>query len=140
VGSRERPVTTRDSGGGRRASFPRSRRLRKRGDFARPFQAPERLLSTPYWTLLATAGKGEARLGIAVPKKRIRKAVDRNRLKRIVRESFRRQHGLPPLDIVIVAKAAAVEAESGVLREALEQLWQGLRMAPLSERGSTAER
>lgn len=48
-------------------------------------------------------GMGHARLGIAIAKKIIPKATSRNRLKRIIRESFRlNQRTLPDLDIVIV--------------------------------------
>lgn len=107
--------------------FPKRRRLRKRREFERVLAGPALVLSNAYWRVLAAPGEGEARLGIAVSKRRIRKAVARNRLKRIVRECFRHQHGLPPLDIVVMARAAAGEAENRALWEALEALFEKLR-------------
>lgn len=44
-----------------------------------------------------------ARLGISVSKKFIRGAVSRNRLRRVIRESFRQQWRatLPPMDVIL---------------------------------------
>lgn len=48
------------------------------------------------------------RLGVVAPKKRVRRAVDRNRAKRIIREAFRTSKHLLPrgLDLIVVAKRA----------------------------------
>ena len=47
-------------------------------------------------------GMTEARLGLVVGKKLLKHAVDRNRLKRIVREQFRlRRPTLPAMDLVV---------------------------------------
>lgn len=47
-------------------------------------------------------GMTEARLGLVVGKKLLKHAVDRNRLKRIVREQFRlRRPALPAMDLVV---------------------------------------
>jgi len=47
-------------------------------------------------------GNTEARLGLVVSKKQLKRAVDRNRVKRVVREQFRlRLAGLPALDLVV---------------------------------------
>jgi ribonuclease P protein component len=52
-------------------------------------------------------------------------AVARNRLRRLVRESFRlAQHGLPAVDIVVAAKFPAREAPAAALRASLATLWQ----------------
>ena len=46
--------------------------------------------------------EGSARLGLVVGKKLLKKAVDRNRVKRIVRENFRlRRCQLPAYDLVV---------------------------------------
>jgi ribonuclease P protein component len=43
----------------------------------------------------------DARLGVVVAKKLLKKAVDRNRVKRIIREQFRcRRINLPPYDLI----------------------------------------
>ena len=50
-------------------------------------------------------GKKEARLGLAVPKRNISSAVGRNRLKRLIRESFRKQkEKLRGKDVVVFVK------------------------------------
>ncbi len=55
--------------------------------------------------LAGSGGKPWARLGIVVAKKNVRLAVARNRLKRIVRESFRQQQdSLQGLDVVVIIK------------------------------------
>jgi ribonuclease P protein component len=47
-------------------------------------------------------GNTEARLGLVVGKKQLKRAVDRNKVKRVVREQFRlRLAGLPPVDLVV---------------------------------------
>lgn len=47
-------------------------------------------------------GLNDARLGVVVGKKLLKKAVDRNRIKRIVREQFRRERpSLPACDLII---------------------------------------
>ena len=49
------------------------------------------------------------RLGLVVTK-RLGKAVRRNRVKRLLREFFRRHKGaLPPVDLIIMAKKGAAE-------------------------------
>lgn len=55
-----------------------------------------------------------ARLGLVVGKKHLKKAVDRNRFKRLVRESFRHhQEQLKGLDIIVLARGAAKQAIAG---------------------------
>ncbi len=64
-----------------------------------------------------------ARLGLAIAKKRAKRALDRNRIKRIARETFR--HNLAPLEgveIVVMNRDATATATSAVLRETLELL------------------
>ena len=66
-----------------------------------------------------------ARLGLAISKKQCKKASARNRLKRIIRESFRHgQGGLTGLDIVVMNKAAATDASSSTLADSLATHWQ----------------
>ncbi len=105
--------------------FPRSSRLLKAAEFRWVFQRPSK--SADRWfTLLARPGPlDHPRLGLAISKKHIKRAVDRNRIKRIVRESFRQhQDELPALDFVVMAKGGAQEQGSAVLFESLMRHWQ----------------
>ncbi|MEN1634569.1 ribonuclease P protein component, partial [Pseudomonas aeruginosa] len=64
-------------------------------------------------------------IGLTVAKKNVRRAHERNRIKRLTRESFRlRQHELPAMDFVVVAKKGVADLDNRALSEALEKLWR----------------
>ena len=66
-----------------------------------------------------------AKLGLVVAKKHLKKAVDRNRFKRLTRESFRcNQRQLLGLNLVVLARAGAREASNEVISELLEKAWR----------------
>jgi ribonuclease P protein component len=72
-------------------------------------------------------GLAHARLGVSVSRKTAARAVDRNRLRRQVRESFRySQHALAGLDVVVLANAPARLAEHRALQESLTRHWQNI--------------
>jgi len=62
--------------------------------------------------MAAANGLGHARLGLIVPKKIIATAVDRNRVKRLLREAFRlNQHMLGGIDVVARVRGRMQVAE-----------------------------
>jgi len=70
-----------------------------------------------------------ARLGLAISKKNTKRAVDRNRIKRIIRESFRLNlQILPPIDLVVMANPATKNADNQQIFHSLEQHWNKLRL------------
>ena len=65
-----------------------------------------------------------ARLGLAVAKKQLKKAVSRNRVKRLVRESFRRHlELLKGYDVVVVARSGAEMVKNQEMLAAIENHW-----------------
>ena len=65
-----------------------------------------------------------ARLGLSIAARTVGNAVHRNRLRRLIRESFRQQAQLPAVDIVIGARNAARTALPTDLRAALQRVWK----------------
>jgi ribonuclease P protein component len=58
-------------------------------------------------------------MGLAISRRAARLAVERNRLKRLARETFRCQTGLPSVDFVVMASPRAKHAASSELRASL---------------------
>ena len=108
--------------------FPRAARLLGSAQFQRVFAGATRVADRHFTILARPNGLGHPRLGLAVSRRTARRAVQRNRLRRLVRESFRRrQADLPAVDLVVIAKPTAVAAPARRLHQALETLWS--RMA-----------
>lgn len=65
-----------------------------------------------------------SRLGLIVAKRKLSSAVARNRLRRVIRESFRKQqHNLPKMDIIVIAKTSIVDADFCQLGKTLDLSW-----------------
>ncbi len=106
--------------------FPRARRLTRPAQFNRVFSRSHRS-SDQYFTVLANDNDGyEPRLGLAISKRAAKKAVERNRLKRLVRDVFRRRRALPALDFVVMAGTAAKGASNSQLRASLDRHFRRL--------------
>jgi ribonuclease P protein component len=108
-------------------SFPPQLRLKKPAEYKKVFAKPVKS-SDQYFTLLAIRNDYDhPRLGLAIAKKNIKKAVHRNVIKRTVRENFRKQQQrLGNIDIVVLARKEAIEAPLEILRKSLEKHWQKL--------------
>ena len=97
------------AGNGADERFGPERRLLLRREFDAVFKDPQlRLRRGPLWGAVRPNDSGMARLGLIVGKKVLRRAVDRNRAKRLIRESFRRQRRLPAVDIIVRLMAAHI--------------------------------
>ncbi|MBI3188949.1 MAG: ribonuclease P protein component [Gammaproteobacteria bacterium] len=110
------------------ARFPKRARLLKPAEFSRVFKDPIRS-SDRLFTILAvsSAESDNARLGLAISKKHAKRAIDRNRIKRIVRESFRHQQPLlPAIDFVVMARDDTTRASNQELFASLTQHWKRL--------------
>ena len=100
-----------------KVSFPPTARVRSGAEYAAVFEKARRT-SDPVLSLHWLAGESPARLGLAVSRKVDPHAVGRNRIKRVLRDQFRKLRAqLPPGDYVIVARVAARNTANPQLRE-----------------------
>ncbi len=107
--------------------FPRTVRLTDSVQYRQVFSLNFRV-TDKFWMILVHGREAEkelgARLGLAFAKKRISRAVDRNRLKRLVRESFRlRRNDLGNIDLVVMANTRCKDSNNEVLAESLDRMW-----------------
>jgi ribonuclease P protein component len=110
------------------AGFSPGRRLHTAAEFGRVFAEPARS-SDRYFTVLGRpSGRAAARLGLTISRRVAKRAVDRNKLKRLARESFRHQ-ALPPWDFVVLARSGADRADRRALRESLDRHFANLTKA-----------
>jgi ribonuclease P protein component len=114
-----------------RQRFGRAMRLSRARDVQRVFQSGLKI-SNAYLTIRARRRVARTpRLALAVARKHVASAVMRNRIKRIVRESFRRNAGiLGGLDVVVVSRPGISGADKVTLRKALDAEWVRLRDEP----------
>jgi len=108
-----------------RLTLPARLRLRHKRDFDAAY-ARGRRIGDGFFAVTAMRNEvGAPRLGLAVAVKVAGGAVARNRLRRIVRESFRlHQRELPAADLVVSARPQARTASAQVLRASLAALWK----------------
>ena len=87
-------------------SFDKSRRLLNAADFKPVFDSVDYKVSSKAFLCLSRKNTHQQpRLGLVMAKKNVRLAVQRNRIKRSIRESFRQhQHTLPAVDIIVLAR------------------------------------
>lgn len=109
-------------------SFGRKLRLLTASDYKAVFGKAELKVSCPQLLILAIkSGYEDPRLGLVIAKKHIRLAVERNRLKRLLRESFRKhQQLLIEMDIVILARSGSDRLDNENFVTLVEKLWQDL--------------
>jgi ribonuclease P protein component len=86
-------------------TFTKQNRVRSRADFSAVFERGIKHARGPLVAFAIPSEHAKPRLGLSVPK-RVGTAPRRNRIKRLLRESFRlMQHDFPrPYDLVIVVR------------------------------------
>ncbi|HFD79312.1 MAG TPA: ribonuclease P protein component [Gammaproteobacteria bacterium] len=108
------------------APYPRSHRLLTAAQYQRVFRHCQARSSDRYLTVLAVANDlPHARLGSAVSIRNAGNAVRRNRIKRLIRESFRlHQDILGGWDVVVLARPDTATLDNRQLFTALDTHWR----------------
>lgn len=100
--------------------FQSQHRLKKSTDFAAVFQQQNKTVAKYFVVYQRDNDFHCYRLGVVVSKKQAAHAVDRNRLKRLVKEAFRlNQHQIRASDYVVVGRGRAVQASNDEIRRCL---------------------
>ena len=107
------------------ASFPRAARLLKHSDFERVYNQGRRHFSSHMTVFYLRQAEGEARVGITVGRA-LGGAVERNRIKRRLREAVRRRRSAlkAPVDVVINPKKSVLTVEFPVLLEEVSRAFE----------------
>jgi ribonuclease P protein component len=109
------------------ARLPPQARLKTAAQFKQTLEGGRRLSGPPLSLVYRQpAAPSSPRLGLAISRRQLPRAVDRNRIKRLARESFRQRDGLPGADVVLMASRPARERNNAQLRAALDLLWNQL--------------
>ena len=106
------------------ATFSRAMRMNKPSDYTRVFRQAKRAAGGGLTVLTVENTVGQPRLGLAIAKKHLKFAYQRNRLKRIIRASFRdNQTVFANIDIVVLSRPDVLKKNSAQIWAALEEHW-----------------
>jgi ribonuclease P protein component len=110
-----------------RETFPKSARLRKRPEFLKLSRTGQKIHSRNFVVIYQTSERDASRLGVTVSGK-IGNAIVRNRIKRYVREAFRRHRREleSAFDLLVIAKKSACDVSSTQVEKELAT-WLGFR-------------
>ncbi|MFT4058224.1 MAG: ribonuclease P protein component [Legionella sp.] len=89
------------------------------------FEQAKKIVTSDFIILFRENNLGYARLGLALSKKMIAKAHDRNRIKRLIREGFR-QRDLPAIDMIFLARQGVAKQANSKINTRLGKSWEKL--------------
>ncbi|BCA97177.1 ribonuclease P protein component [Legionella antarctica] len=105
--------------------FKKTQRLLNKIDYDHVFEQAKKIITREFIILYRENNFGYARIGLALSKKMIAKAHDRNRIKRLLRESFR-QSRLPAVDMIFLARQGVAKQTSSSINTRLSETWKKL--------------
>ena len=105
------------------AGLPKNARLLNKTDYNGVFNKSVKVSNSLFLILIHKSSKSQSRLGLVISKKVDKRAVQRNRIKRIARESFRAHVFKDTCDFVILARSKAVNQTNKQLFIAINDLW-----------------
>ena len=108
--------------------FTKQKRLLHSQEFDTVFKNKDYRISTAEFLILAKHNsEAQSRIGMVIGKKSVKFAVSRNKVKRAIRESFRRNyHSESNLDIVVVARPGVNKILKNGLFTGLNRIWMDL--------------
>lgn len=107
--------------------LPKSARLLSKADYARVFAQSSRVSDQNFVVLGRPNQLSHARLGLAISIKQAGNAVQRNRIKRQIREAFRQhQEVMAGLDVVVMGRSGLGGKANDELRASLYRQWERL--------------
>lgn len=89
------------------------------------FSKPNKLITQDFIVLYRLNNNNLSRLGFALAKKKIKRACDRNRIKRLLRETFRIRK-LPTIDIIFLARNNVASHNNKKIILKLNMIWDKL--------------
>ena len=105
-------------------NFSRAQRLVHKPQFDAVYQTGRKLGDQYFLVLTKSNCLTQPRLGLSVSARSVGNSVNRNRIKRIIRDSFRlNSAGLPAVDIVVNTRPSARDASNVELRNSLALHW-----------------
>jgi ribonuclease P protein component len=111
-----------------RQGFAPHQRLHNAAAFDGVYSKRARVVDSCFAVNFTPNTLSHARLGLSIGSKAVGNSVERNRVKRVVRESFRlAAPDLAGLDLVVGARNGARTAHNARLRESLDGLWKEIR-------------
>lgn len=109
-----------------RLSFPKRNRLLKADEYQRVFKQGRKYRGAWFLFICCPNELSHARLGLAIAKRHIASAVVRNRIRRLIRESFRHyQTKLGAIDIIVMMQKELLTVNNEVCKD-LHHQWQAL--------------
>jgi ribonuclease P protein component len=118
--------------------FAKQAKIVKTDDFSSVFNLRKRIANKYLVMRYRINDKNTARLGLIVSKKTAKLAVQRNYMRRIMRELFRlNQHNLPAMDLVIQIQKFFGRAEFLEVKKEFEYLMQKIRSKSIESKNNT---
>lgn len=109
--------------------FPSHYRLLSKADFKAVFDQCNKVNQKQFLALFKPNQMSYARLGIVIAKRTVNSAVARNRIRRVIRESFRlSREQLKGFDIIVLVRQNCDTLDKANLREGIDKLWEKLRI------------
>jgi ribonuclease P protein component len=105
------------------AGLPKQSRLLTKADYNTVFSKSVKVSNSLFLILIHKTSSPYSRLGLVISKKIDKRAVQRNRIKRIVRESFRNNVFEVHCDFAVLARGKITSLSNKEIFDSINVLW-----------------